>query len=86
MSTLVLLNAVICLMILAEETEGAFDDLGKLLFGGVAAAVIFALALSLVRLRLRDKNPPTSDFISISASDHPLNHTDPHEQSTQERA
>ena len=50
-----------------QETTGAFDDLGKLLLGGVAAAIIVAVALTLVRFRLADKKPPASNFISINA-------------------
>ena len=50
-----------------QETQTDFNDLGKLLLVGVAAAIVFAVGFTMVRLRLRDKNPPTSDFISISA-------------------
>ena len=44
-----------------------FNDLGKLLLGGVAVAVVVAVALTLVRLRLQDKKPPASNFISINS-------------------
>ena len=53
---------------LLQEAQTDFNDLGKLLLGGVAAAVVFALAFSFVRLRLREKSPQTSNFISISAA------------------
>ena len=52
---------------LIQEQTGAFDDLGKLLLGGVAAAVVVAVGFTLVRFRLRDKKPPASNFISINA-------------------
>lgn len=55
------------LISLIQEQTGAFDDLGKLLLGGVTAAVVVAVGFTLVRFRLRDKKPPTSNFISISA-------------------
>ena len=32
-----------------------FDDLGTLLFGGVAAAIVLAVAFVLIRFRLQDK-------------------------------
>ena len=32
-----------------------FEDLGTLLFGGVAAAIIVAVAFVLIRFRLQDK-------------------------------
>lgn len=57
----------IALLNLTEQVETSFDDLGKLMLGGVSAAVVIAVAFTLIRFRLRDKNPPTSNFISISA-------------------
>ena len=55
------------LISLLQETQTDFNDLGKLLLGGVAAAIVFAVGFTFVRLRLRDKNPQPSNFISISA-------------------
>lgn len=46
---------------------GAFDDLGTLLLGGVVAAIVLALGFTIIRMRMRDKKPPTSSFISINA-------------------
>ncbi|HEV8368470.1 MAG TPA: hypothetical protein VGQ39_11020 [Pyrinomonadaceae bacterium] len=69
MITFLLVYNCVCLISLIQETETNFNDLGKLLLGGVAAAIIFAVGFTFVRLRLRDKNPPTSNFISISAPD-----------------
>ncbi|HKU77289.1 MAG TPA: hypothetical protein VJR02_25475 [Pyrinomonadaceae bacterium] len=50
-----------------QDTPTNFDDLGTLLLGGVAAAVVFAVGFTLVRFRLRDKKPQSSGFISISS-------------------
>ena len=63
---------LLCLQLLVlfsaiQESTGAFDDLGKLLVGGVAVAIVVAIGFTLVRFRLRDKNPPTSSFISINS-------------------
>jgi hypothetical protein len=59
---------VLCLLFLSDETPtAAFDDMGKLLLGGTVAAVIIAVSFTLVRFRMRDKKPPTSNFISISS-------------------
>ena len=52
---------------LLQETQTDFQDLGKLLFGGVIAAFVFAIGFTFVRLKLRDKKPQTSSFISIAA-------------------
>ncbi len=67
--TVILLDQTFVLLSLLQETNTDFNDLGKLLLGGVAAAVVVAIAFSFVRLKLRDKNPPKSDFITIGASD-----------------
>lgn len=57
------------LLIFQETATGAFDDLGKLLLGGVAAAIVLAIGFTLIRIRMRDKKPQTSNFISISAAE-----------------
>jgi len=69
MLLILVLPSSLALITLLQETETHFNDLGKLLLGGVAAAIVFAVAFTFVRLRLRDKKPPTSSFISISASE-----------------
>jgi hypothetical protein len=58
---------VLVLISFFQETNANFDDLGKLLFGGVAAAIVFAVGFTFVRFRLRDKKPSGSGFISISS-------------------
>lgn len=52
---------------LIQESEIAadFNELGKLLLGGFAAAVVVALAFTFIKLRLRERKPPTTDFLSI---------------------
>jgi len=55
------------LVTLLQESTSSFDDLGKLLVGGVAAAIVVAVGFTLVRFKLRDKKPQTSSFISISS-------------------
>ena len=54
-------------VLLLQEVETDFQDLGKLLLGGVALAIAIAIAFTFVRLRLRDKRPQRSSFISIGA-------------------
>ncbi len=46
-----------------------FNDLGNLLLGGFVLAVGVAVALTFVRLKMRDKRPPAKQFISISTLD-----------------
>lgn len=64
---------MVALMILLQENPvaGDFDDLGKLLLGGMVAAVVVAVAIIVVRFKLQDKKPPTSNFISISPPNNP---------------
>ena len=61
-----LINSLFLISFL-QETSTNFDDLGKLLFGGVAGAIVFAVGFTFVRFRLRDKKPQSSGFISISS-------------------
>jgi hypothetical protein len=67
MITVTLCFTWFALINLMQEQTGAFDDLGKLLLGGVTAAVVVAVGFTLIRFRLRDKKPQTSNFISISS-------------------
>jgi hypothetical protein len=59
-----MLSLVTLLVTLLQETD--FNDLGKLMLGGLAAAILIAAALTVIRLKLRGKKPPPS-FISITA-------------------
>lgn len=60
---------MIALLSLIQDNPVAnsFDDLGKLLLGGMASAIVVAVAFIVVRFKLQDKKPPTSNFISISS-------------------
>jgi hypothetical protein len=57
------------LLLNLQQTTGAFDDLGKLLLGGVGAAIVLAIGFTLIRLRMRDKRPQAPSFISISSAE-----------------
>jgi high-affinity Fe2+/Pb2+ permease len=67
MITLLVVQGFVFLSLI-QETNSNFDDLGTLLLGGVAAAVVVAVVFSFVRLRLREKNPPKSNFTTIGAT------------------
>ena len=68
MLLLIVWCASVTMVGLIQETQTDFQDLGKLLFGGVIAAFVFAIGFTFVRLKLRDKKPQTSSFISIAAN------------------
>jgi hypothetical protein len=53
------------LIIEGEETD--FGGLGKMMLGGFLLAISVAIAITFVRLRLRDSKPP-AQFISISSA------------------
>lgn len=55
--------------LIQENATSGFEDLGKLLLGGMAAAIVVAVGFVLVQFRMRDKKPPTSNFISISSDE-----------------
>ena len=49
-----------------QDATSDFQDLGKLLLGGFVLAVGGGIAITVIRLRMRDKKPPAAEFISIS--------------------
>ena len=67
MIALILVVQTMMLFDVLQETKPDFDDLGTLLFAGVAAAIVLAVAFSIVRLKLREKNPAKSNFTTIGA-------------------
>ena len=58
--------ASLAISLLQDSIGSDFSDLGRKLLGGFAAAVVVAVAYTVIKLRLRDKNPPTS-FISVTS-------------------
>ena len=59
---------MVLLTLLQENAAtSSFDDLGKLLLGGMAAAIVVAVGFVVIQFRMRDKKPPTSNFISINS-------------------
>jgi hypothetical protein len=49
-------------------SDCGFNDLGKLLFGGVFAAIIVGVGISILLRRIKDKGPGDSQFVSIRGS------------------
>ena len=68
-SSLIAAYCILNFLFYEENVVSTFDDLGKLLMGGVLAAIAVAVAFTVVRFRLRDRKPPASSFISISSTD-----------------
>jgi hypothetical protein len=57
---------LIVIYLIQDSAVSEFNDLGTLLLGGFAAAIGIALVFTFIKLRLRDKKPPTADFITIA--------------------
>lgn len=61
----VLRDTVYVAMIVSDCDECGFNDLGKLLFGGVIAAILVGVGGSLLWRRMREKRNHESQFVSI---------------------
>jgi hypothetical protein len=60
---------MVLMTLIQENATSSFDDLGKLLLYGLVTAIVVAVGFTVVRFRMRDKKPPTSNFISITDKD-----------------
>lgn len=58
-------TVLVLLTFLQNTVSSDFDDLGRWLFGGFAAAVVLAIGVVVIKRRTADKDSP-SHFISIA--------------------
>jgi hypothetical protein len=65
----VLKDTVYAAMIIADCDECGFNDLGKLLFGGLIVAIIVGIGGSLLWRRWKERHSRTSDYVSIRSTD-----------------
>lgn len=56
-------------MLISDCDECGFNDLGKLLFGGLVLAILVGVGGSLLWRRMKEKNTNGSDFVSIKSND-----------------
>ena len=56
-------------VVVSDCDECGFNDLGKLLFGGLLAAIIVGLAVSLVHRRMKRRRGEDSHFVSINVGE-----------------
>lgn len=56
-------------LILSDCDECGFNDLGKLLFGGLILAILAGVGASLFWKHRKEKDPGSSQFVSIRAND-----------------
>ena len=65
----VIRDVVYAALIVSDCDECGFNDLGKLLFGGLAAAILVGIAVSVIVRKRKDSQTQTSDFVSITDTD-----------------
>jgi hypothetical protein len=56
----------LAISLLQDSIGSDFSDLGSKLLGGFVAAVVVAVAYTVIKRRLRDKKPPAA-FISVTS-------------------
>ena len=61
-------DTVYVAMLISDCDECGFNDLGKLLFGGLILAILVGVGGSLLWRRMREKTAGGSDFVSIRAN------------------
>ncbi|HXI24770.1 MAG TPA: hypothetical protein VNG71_12980 [Pyrinomonadaceae bacterium] len=62
-------NPFYAAFIVADCDECGFNDLGKLLFGGSAAAILVGIAVSVIVRKRKESHTQTSEFVSIRETD-----------------
>jgi hypothetical protein len=56
-------------LILSDCDECGFNDLGKLLFGGLILAILAGVGASLIWKHRKEKDSSSSQFVSIRSND-----------------
>ena len=65
----VIRDVVYAALIVSDCDECGFNDLGKLLFGGLAAAILAGIAVSVIVRKRKESHPQASAFVSIRDAD-----------------
>jgi hypothetical protein len=61
-------DVIYAALIVSDCDECGFNDLGKLLFGGVIVATIVGVVVSVLVWRAKGNRPDESQFVSIKAT------------------
>jgi len=62
-------NTLYAIIIAADCDDCGFNDLGTLLFGGVAAAILAGVAFAILVRRIKEKSTAAPAFVSITSPD-----------------
>jgi hypothetical protein len=58
-------DVIYAALVVSDCEECGFNDLGKLLFGGLALAILVGIAVSIFVWKRREKQPQDSEFVSL---------------------
>ena len=61
-------DALYAVIVVSDCDDCGFNDLGKLLFGGVIAAILVGVAISVLLRRMKQNQSNSCGFVSISHS------------------
>ncbi|HYX29513.1 MAG TPA: hypothetical protein VE863_13185 [Pyrinomonadaceae bacterium] len=59
---------VIAALVVSDCDDCGFNDLGKLLFGGLALAILVGVGVSILIWKMKDKEPARTSVVSIHHS------------------
>ena len=62
-------NSLYALVIATDCYDCGFNDLGTMFFGGVIAAVLACLGISILLRRMKERTSAASEFVSIIGND-----------------
>jgi hypothetical protein len=62
-------DALYAVVVISDCDDCGFNDLGKLLFGGVILAILAGVAISVLLRRFKETDSAKSGFVSIRATD-----------------
>ena len=62
-------NTLYAVILVADCDDCGFNDLGKLLFGGVIAAILIGVVVSVLLRRMKDNSSASPGFVSIMWND-----------------
>ena len=60
---------MLMMMLVSDCDDCGFNDLGKLLFAGLAAATLVGIAVSVIVRKRKESHAQTSEFVSIRETD-----------------
>ena len=61
-------NAIFAVLVVSECADCGFEDLGKLLFGGLILALAVGIGLSVLVRKMKERDSANREFVSIRAT------------------